>query len=716
MAGLQYQDIVNAQGGTATNAQTGEVTTAPMTTINPQPTNPSAGQPVVINPVQTTGAPPLQLPQPDTNLATADATVTGSSQTAKTLQDYLNQLEAPKTALDGQNQALMDRLSSLYGSNVGRAQETAKLEDSSGLNTLKKQFADLNSQILTKNAEYLKLRDMTEQNSNLKGSFSAKDTQLARAQAADVGLLQARALGMQGQVNASQDAIDRAIDLKYKGIEEEITAKEKQMALIAPLLTAQQAKVAQAQERMYADEKERIAEKKAEAKENLNLIFTSGLTNKFVNRGGKFIRASDGKVYGDQADPVKEFFRDAGVSSFEEAYQRGLVGDLTSDLIADRDSVLKLRETYPDAGINITDDWQTAVDKLGGSNKYARENPVDNAPNVQNINGVASIYNPETGMFEPVAMEGNVGSAEKYLKADGTPAKLLAGQVDTISAFDSTVSQAQKALDLLNNGVQTGPIELGKLLAGKLTNKANSNQLSYEQKIAMIRADFMKAISGATVSEPERKRLEAFLPVFTDQEGVAKSKLENLVTELGMKKNLFLDTMGVQQNPSFIGPFNSAGNASASNGNKVLGVKETIAQLPLLNPDGSNKTPNLPLTKVYPQGSYPSGKKGSLANQCGYFVRSVVQKMGFDYPRVGDTLASKAAVVKKYGTNGGVGKVLITNESKKNGHVAYIIGRTDKGWRLAESNYKLDGKINYGRIIPFNSPSIVGYLQPDKKA
>jgi surface antigen len=69
--------------------------------------------------------------------------------------------------------------------------------------------------------------------------------------------------------------------------------------------------------------------------------------------------------------------------------------------------------------------------------------------------------------------------------------------------------------------------------------------------------------------------------------------------------------------------------------------------------------------------------------------------------------------VRKYGTrNGSVGSVVITAENKNNGHVAYVIGKTNQGWVLAESNYGLNQKVSYNRVIPFNSPSIIGFIKP----
>lgn len=334
--------------------------------IAPQPTNPSAGQPVVINPIQTTGAPPLQLPQPTNNPSQADATVAGANQTAKTLQDFMAP-EPPKSALDIQNQAYMDRLSSLYGSNVGRANETATLENSSGLNTLKKQLADINSQILTQSAQYDKAFAQAETQSGMLSSIvMGQQGAIRRSQAADIGLLQARALGMQGQVGAAQDAIDRAINLKYQGIEEEITAKEKQMALIAPLLTAQQAKTAQAQERMYADEKERIVEEKQKAKNNLSFAVEQGVSSKFANNGGEIFNTQTGQGY---TDP-EQFFKDAGVKSFDEAYARGMVTDINYQRIAEKGMIKDWINKYPDANIGYQDSLEIARKKVIGSRTF----------------------------------------------------------------------------------------------------------------------------------------------------------------------------------------------------------------------------------------------------------------------------------------------------------------------------------------------------------
>lgn len=199
--------------------------------------------------------------------------------------------------------------------------------------------------------------------------------------------------------------------------------------------------------------------------------------------------------------------------------------------------------------------------------------------------------------------------------------------------------------------------------------------------------------SGGAITEEEETRFKGLLPKMLDDQETWRGKLNQLKTLLSDVKN------------------NLGKGSPTTDGNQVKGMSQSIEKLPLLNMDGSEKTPNLPLIKAYPPNS--------VGGQCGTWVRSVVNKQGLDYPRVGNSLAEKTATVKEYGVplnKARPGSVLITDESKANGHVAYITGITPKGFQLAESNYGLDERVDYGRVIPFNSPRIIGVINPTKKS
>jgi hypothetical protein len=65
-------------------------------------------------------------------------------------------------------------------------------------------------------------------------------------------------------------------------------------------------------------------------KANVQMAESSGVKTRFANKGGEFFNTGTGYAY----STPQEFFKDAGVNSFEEAYTKGLVGDVTrtSDL------------------------------------------------------------------------------------------------------------------------------------------------------------------------------------------------------------------------------------------------------------------------------------------------------------------------------------------------------------------------------------------------
>lgn len=190
----------------------------------------------------------------------------------------------------------------------------------------------------------------------------------------------------------------------------------------------------------------------------------------------------------------------------------------------------------------------------GGLATLAAQRDLDREQQIAQINSTNRANRPSGG-------GGTSGGTIKptvggYSDANGKPLKLTATQVDTITGFDNALAGAEKSLSLMNQGVKTGPFENLKLKGAKLINKADESQLSLEQSLSKLKADFMKSLSGAAVSESEAKRLAQFLPEFGDQEQVIKSKLNTLKSESVRSKENFLKTLGGIENKgnTIIGP------------------------------------------------------------------------------------------------------------------------------------------------------------------
>lgn len=207
--------------------------------------------------------------------------------------------------------------------------------------------------------------------------------------------------------------------------------------------------------------------------------------------------------------------------------QDPLTGQLKREIIQgvspDVGLVIDMIAKYPDAQILPTDDVLTASQKIQSSRLYREQ------------------------VRPPQYASGGGGSPARtstLVDANGKPLKLTAGQVETLSSLKTSMSTAQSALALLEQGVKTGPISGNALKFKKLFGNADENQLKLEQTLGKLKADFMKALSGAAVSEPEVKRLASFLPSITDQENVIRSKLNSLMNETRRTESSLLETLG----------------------------------------------------------------------------------------------------------------------------------------------------------------------------
>lgn len=378
--------------------------------MNEQVTTNASGQPTYVTPivsssvdksgslsnVQTdpTKAVSLDSLQPQTPLQVPTATprpdslapaVASATQTSKSLQDYIKELTPPATETSNQYNALADQISQLLPGLGGRGEAQLSAETAAGLPEQKKRLADINAQLLTKVAEVTKSDTAYEQLiANLENPNNAQQlgipmsaiigqqAQVRKAQlaehnskAADLGLLQAYALGLQGQVQAAQEGVNRAIDLKYQDRESELNLKMQQLSILEGKLNKEEAITKQALERKYAEEQQKLEEEKAKAKDNINLAFQGNVQTQFVNKNGEFFDARTGQGFSDPAS----FFKAAGVKSFEEAYKRGLVTDVTPQRIADIEYVQQLRAKYSDAGISLGDSAATAEQKVAKNSR-----------------------------------------------------------------------------------------------------------------------------------------------------------------------------------------------------------------------------------------------------------------------------------------------------------------------------------------------------------
>jgi len=238
----------------------------------PNVITPQALQPVA--PVNITPQQPTEIPNIEGDIA------------------FFNQLQNQQSAQEQQlqvekssaNQGIEDLLKQFSGQGT----EQLGLEQQI-VNPIQTQIADLTGQIGVDIADYQKAAQQYEKlktdlevgvrgsgNADIRASMlfgqqgaidRAKASEL-NVKASNIAVKQAQALALQGKADLAQRQIDRAIDLKYKGIEQEINIKKFQLDNIKENLTKEEKKRAEAQNYALNKEEKRIAE----AKENEKAI------------------------------------------------------------------------------------------------------------------------------------------------------------------------------------------------------------------------------------------------------------------------------------------------------------------------------------------------------------------------------------------------------------------------------------------------------------
>lgn len=88
------------------------------------------------------------------------------------------------------------------------------------------------------------------------------------------------------------------------------------------------------------------------------------------------------------------------------------------------------------------------------------------------------------------------------------------------------------------------------------------------------------------------------------------------------------------------------------------------------------------------------------------------------FPPIGNPLSDKLTNFAKYGyliaeleCGPAVGDIILTNESKTYGHVAFVNSIINGNLVLTESNYHLDEKVEHFRQIPRHSPAILAVIR-----
>ena len=196
---------------------------------------------------------PIQLPTPTSTLGTqAGAMVAGATADQTAIQKYIDLMTPKETPESKQYKDLMAQIQSELPSTTGRGAAQLAAEQVGGVPEKTQALTDVQNQINAKIAEfnkveadYMKATQATEEVPGVsKGIVGGQQAQLAKslavqrvAQAAEVGMLQAQASALQGNLDRAQNIANRSVDLKYSDATDLINTQLKQLELIQGQLT-----------------------------------------------------------------------------------------------------------------------------------------------------------------------------------------------------------------------------------------------------------------------------------------------------------------------------------------------------------------------------------------------------------------------------------------------------------------------------------------------
>jgi hypothetical protein len=457
----------------------------------------------------------LTVPTPnyDATINNANAAVAGASSAVKSYEDLYKLYNPPPTPEQQKADQYSLDLEKLLEQTAGMAAEKKQQETDLGVPKMGQELATLNADILRKVEEYNILDKSYEAaRQALHGSpqqlasvVGTKEQELLRTQSADLNqksadikLLQALALGKQGQIDAARQTAQDAVDLKYAPILEKIDTKQKQLDILVKsgVLTRQETARAAALQTFNQQEQERVKEEKTKAKNNLSLALSLGISNRFIRQpNGEIFDNSNGISF----TSLEDFQTKTGMT-LNEAYSKGMVAEISAQTLADNKAINELKTKYWDAGLTGRETLDEAATKINANSRIRAKELKSGGGTVterlladqQTIvsNAVSQLNNERSTSSDGYANPDTYRRfKQQYIAADGTPTNFF--QSFPLEVY---ISPPNRKGDLLGTSEEikqtektTEQNELQQLLQ-KSNNGQNIENLNLQEKMKLLEA------------------------------------------------------------------------------------------------------------------------------------------------------------------------------------------------------------------------------------
>lgn len=448
----------------------------------------------------------------DTNTSDASSLVAGASQNIASL---VEQLTPPETDANKKQQSILDQIAGLTGEQGNLGTDQLAAEEQAGIPQLRTQLASINGDIQTKLAEYKVLETENQNKPITMNSIIGNERAILNAKASDIGLLQARANALSGNIEAAQQNVDRAVGLKYQTIEARLNTYQAQLNALLPTLNKEEKVQALAQQTLLDKQKQEIADKKEKEKSIQNAMMA------YFNAGG-----TDTKVANaiSNATTVEEAQRLAGAQVAKTVQEDRLL-----DTQYKRAQIANIQSEINNRGASAQGYDPTEI--LAYAQQFASNGKIP-----------TGLPKGSFGLVSQIAKELPKPEGTLVNRNTGVAAELSASEQEGLVALydiQKRLPGLRADFDKMIPGLVSGTI--GNLFP----SKTKQNYLTQRDEILSL---LLKARSGAAVSEQEFERYKKLLPstfnkaLFLGGSGV--NKIDNFQKSINSSLTSRLDTTG----------------------------------------------------------------------------------------------------------------------------------------------------------------------------
>lgn len=444
-------------------------------------------------------------------------------------------------------EGLVGRLEESLGQLTGRAEALQEEREERGIPQDVQRLQDINEQIAQRSTEFDEaIREIEGQGRGIELSTVRGQQGLIRRQkAAEIGALSSVQQALQGNIGLSEDLARQAVNLEFQPVEQEIENIRTLLEINRADMTRAEERRAQQLEFQLAERERLLNQAKKERQDIINLAGQvaqrGGNPNEILNSGSVEEALQTATPTLQQPTEEERLAQRSQELEIQRKRQQLRAGEV--DIETRREELRQLREA-PQEGDTIVDFLRNAGAQTKTEGDAVTQTSTGETIDLQDLSGVPK---------------------ERVEQAAATIARELpdAQSRDTALGALSTFRNAQTLIDLLDEGVGTGPVS-GRLRSGlgiplpfteseiplvpgsRSLGISGQEENEFSAASTAFTANFIKAISGAQVSDREREFLMGALPSENNQEDVNRANIKMLTEFL---KNDVENRVGIDLDP-----------------------------------------------------------------------------------------------------------------------------------------------------------------------